>query len=354
MKIRAFITHKKAEHFNDCQDRFSINADTKSVALSDGMSQSWQQKIWAQLLVDTFCSSNDWNPSLKTVGDLSPIWRKKVEDYIQTLRATNAKENIIYRNERYLAEGESAGATLVGVRFDSYKWECNVLGDSCLITKDGSEYKFGTSQDTEKFDNNPDFYDSDSRKQGKGEVKKINGVLSSENPFILLVSDPFSDFLLEHKKQSDIETFVNQLLSIKSHNDFEFIVGQWRELGMHNDDSTLIIIEYDGNDDWSILHQDDLNTLLKSNEVVTEKSVPINVQETKNTQLVDNFPNFDENIISFDEFKEYFIKKSEKVFRSYNWLKHLIAPRRNKAERMKIVFEKIAKQIFDQYEIRKK
>ena len=52
MKIRAFITHKKAEHFNDCQDRFSINADTKSVALSDGMSQSWQQKIWAQLLVE--------------------------------------------------------------------------------------------------------------------------------------------------------------------------------------------------------------------------------------------------------------------------------------------------------------
>ena len=40
MKIRAFITHKKTEHFQDCQDRFCVNADTKSAAVSDGMSQS--------------------------------------------------------------------------------------------------------------------------------------------------------------------------------------------------------------------------------------------------------------------------------------------------------------------------
>ena len=50
MDIRAFITHKKAETFSDCQDRFSINSDTKSVAVSDGMSQSFFQKIWAEIL----------------------------------------------------------------------------------------------------------------------------------------------------------------------------------------------------------------------------------------------------------------------------------------------------------------
>lgn len=61
MDIRAFITHKKAETFSDCQDRFSINSDTKSVAVSDGMSQSFFQKIWAENLVDAFVDNSQWN-----------------------------------------------------------------------------------------------------------------------------------------------------------------------------------------------------------------------------------------------------------------------------------------------------
>ena len=54
MDIRAFITHKEAETFSDCQDRFSINSDTKSVAVSAGMSQSFSPNIWAEHLVDAF------------------------------------------------------------------------------------------------------------------------------------------------------------------------------------------------------------------------------------------------------------------------------------------------------------
>lgn len=353
MKIRAFITHKKAEHFNDCQDRFSINTSTKSVALSDGMSQSWQQKIWAQLLVDTFCNSKDWIPSFENVCNLSPIWRKQVEDYIQSLKNTKTKESIIYRNERCLAEGKSAGATLVGIRFESDKWECNVLGDSCLIAKEGSEYRFGTSQDTEKFDNHPDFYDSDSRKQGRGDVKKINGVLSPENRCILLVSDPFSDFLLEHKKLGDIDFYIDRLLEIKDHNDFELIVVQWRELGMHNDDSTLIIIEYDGNDNLNILHQDDLNKLVQSNEVVAEKSISTQILGDEKRAFVDNQIKEKQKNISLDEFKEYLLKEMEIVFRKFN-ISYWFQCKNKKRGKIEKSLDIIAERIFDKYEIRKK
>lgn len=51
MEIRAFITHKKAESFSDCQDRFSINPDTKSVAVSDGMSQSFFKRFGRRFLL---------------------------------------------------------------------------------------------------------------------------------------------------------------------------------------------------------------------------------------------------------------------------------------------------------------
>lgn len=287
MKIRAFITHKKAEHFSDCQDRFSINPDTKSVAVSDGMSQSWQQKIWAQLLVDTFCGDTDWVPTLESVRELSPIWKSNVEEYIQSLRAANAKESLIYRNERCLAEGKSAGATLVGIRFELNKWTCDVLGDSCLIAKIGNDYKFGTSQNTEQFDNHPDYFDSDSNKQGKGTYKTLSETLSSSNPLILLVSDPFSDYLLEHNKIGDIDALVNELLTINTHDEFEAIVAKWRNAGMHNDDSTLIILEYDSAEDWTILHQDDLEQLTEQENQIIVTPIEIKEETTALSQTID-------------------------------------------------------------------
>ena len=70
MKIKAFITHKEAELFADCQDRFGINQDTKSISVSDGMGSTWQQKIWAQILVDTFINSTEWQPTIESIKPL--------------------------------------------------------------------------------------------------------------------------------------------------------------------------------------------------------------------------------------------------------------------------------------------
>lgn len=345
MKIRAFITHKKAEHFSDCQDRFSINPDTKSVAVSDGMSQSWQQKIWAQLLVNTFCSDTDWKPTLESARELSPIWRKAVEEYIQSLRDTDAKESLIYRNERNLAEGQSAGATLVGIRFKANNWTCNVLGDSCLIAKIGGEYIFGTSQDVEKFDNNPDYLDSASNKKGRGTCKMLSEVMSSSNPFVLLVSDPFSDYLLEHKKIGDIDALANELLTINTHDEFEALVAKWRNAGMHNDDSTIIIMEYDGADEWTILHQDDLDVLIQNEQEVTK--VPISITNTEEPLPHQPSP------ISKEEFCKEFISLSENIF-SISPLRFLLDNKAKRREKLNLELMNIAEKLYNHFEIRKK
>lgn len=347
MKIRAFITHKKAEHFHDCQDRFSINCDTKSVAVSDGMSQSWQQKIWAELLVNTFCKEESWVPNLESVRELSPIWKENVEKYIQELKDNNAKESLIYRNERNLAEGKSAGATLVGVRFNGSNWECDVLGDSCLVAKIDNKYEFATSQDTEKFDNHPDYYDSDSNKQGRGELKNCKGLLSQSNPFIFLISDPFSDFLLEHNKKGDIEEYVKQLLLITNHEEFEKLVADWRSVGMHNDDSTLVIMEYDGSDEWNILHQDNLNELIriKQNTIQILQTIP--KEEPKEPSISQNMH------ISKEEFCEEFIKISKNVF-TMSPMKYLFSSKDNRRKIIEIELMHVAKELYDYYEILKK
>ncbi|WP_165157533.1 protein phosphatase 2C domain-containing protein [Parabacteroides sp. ZJ-118] len=274
MIIRAFITHKQAELFADCQDRFGVNPDTKSIAVSDGMGSTWQQKIWAQLLVDTYTGSNEWTPTIESIKPLCQTWRDRVTDFIQKLKDSNAPENMIYRNERNLSEGRSAGATFVGIRFCGYEWSGSVLGDSCLIEWDGKSAVFHTSQDVEAFDSYPDYFDSATSKDGKGTPKSIKGVLG-KGESLFLVSDPFSEFLLEHSKQEDIVNYVQQLWSLSSHKDFETLVCEWRKEGMHNDDTTLVIVENDNSEILTVTYTDDIIKMIEK-----EKSPQISDIET--------------------------------------------------------------------------
>lgn len=266
MKIKAFITHKQAELFADCQDRFGVNPDTKSIAVSDGMGSTWQQKIWAQLLVDTYIDSTDWCPSRETIKPLCQTWRNRVADFIQNLRDTSAPINIIYRSERNFVEGRSAGATFVGIRFNGDEWNGSVLGDSCLIEWDGKLAKFYTSQNVEKFDSYPDYFDSDPSKEGKGVPLPISGILT-KGTVIFLVSDPFSGFLFEHRNRDDIAHYIQQLLSLSSHDDFEALVCEWRKEGMQNDDTTLVIVENDDSENLTITYADNIAEIVENEKL---------------------------------------------------------------------------------------
>lgn len=296
MIIRAFITHKQAELFSDCQDRFGVNPETKSIAVSDGMGSTWQQKIWAQLLVDTYIESADWYPSKETIKPLCQTWRTKVADFIQNLKDTNASENMIYRNERNLSEGCSAGATFVGIRFNGNKWNGTVLGDSCLIEWDGNEAKFNTSQDTDAFDSYPDYFDSNPLKDGKGTPKSIEGMIK-DSTILFLVSDPFSEFMLEHSKQGNIAKYVKQLLSLASHNDFEALVDKWRKEGMHNDDTTLVIAESDNTEALSITNIDNIAKM-----VAKEKTSEVSLNQAKEVAQTSPKDSSQKNIEETEDF----------------------------------------------------
>lgn len=274
MKISAFITHKKSERYSDCQDRFSVNVNTKSIAVSDGMSQSYQQKIWASLLVESYTSG-----ALKTVTEeklyvLRVQWKRNVIDFIETLRADPTKEYLFRMNTNALALQKSAAATLLGIQFDGNKWEGIVLGDTCLIELD-SEHKvleIYTSQDKE-FDNYPDFLDSTTigLKQ-KGQVRQISGELKPGH-VLLLVSDPFSDIIHEFKN-GKIDLNIDDLLKIQTHDEFCQLVDRWRrEKGMTNDDSTLVIVTHDSTSDFNIVHADDILALIDE-EKVSEEPAP--------------------------------------------------------------------------------
>lgn len=334
MVIRAFITHKQAESFADCQDRFGVNPDTKSIAVSDGMGSTWQQKIWAELLVDTFTKRKDWNPTKESIKPLCQEWRNRVADFIQNLKDKGAPENRIYRNERNLADGRSAGATFVGIRFNGNDWNGSVLGDSCLIEWDGNEVKFNTSQASQTFDSYPDYFDSDASKEGKGEPKNIGGTLT-EGKYLLLVSDPFSEFLSEHNKQGNIAKHVQRLLSLSSHDDFETLVCEWRNNGMHNDDTTLVIVENDKSENLTIEYADKIEEMessqISANHAIENAKTPQENPSQEKDEAVKNFDVVQNNMEDIKkefltEFQQFLPKRfpKQKVKLKYKWTQKVV------------------------------
>lgn len=287
MKIRAFITHKKAELFSDCQDRFSISTDTKSVALADGMSQSYQQKIWANILVQQFTNHYDFVPNKEAIKELSTQWRAEVINFIGKLKTEKAPENLIYRNENSLAMHKSAGATFLGIRFNGQKWSGDVLGDSCLIEVEDYHIKrILTSQQGDQFDSYPDYFDSDALKDGKGTPLQIEGEINNKTS-IILVSDPFSDFLSEKHKENDEEKYLKELFAVSSHDEYEELVARWRDnYGMHNDDSTLIIIENDDSVNFTCSHIDDIQILIT--EEIKQQSIAKQEQACENNNSAES------------------------------------------------------------------
>ena len=128
MKIRAFITHKLAEKYEDCQDSYSIS--NNAIAVSDGMSQSIFPNWWAESLTKAFVKDN-WIPDTNNLEDIRLEWINKVNHFIDT---ETSKGKNLWRLKNSIAEKKGAGATICGIRFNNETdWAGYVLGDTCVI-----------------------------------------------------------------------------------------------------------------------------------------------------------------------------------------------------------------------------
>ena len=239
MRARGFIVQKACEQIADCQDRFSINAATGSVAVCDGMSQSLFPKYWAEIIAEQYTSDLEWIPSHHNVTALAPRWRERVERRLENLKAKGIDP---WRSESMLARGCSAGSTLVGVRTDGSFWRCDVLGDSCLVVIKGDKIEnIHSSMSTDHFDNYPDYFDSNPDRSGKGSVETCFGKWEG-NMILILVSDPLAGFLSSIRGTEKESTYIGELLNVESTDEFSILVEYWREEGMHNDDTTMLVL----------------------------------------------------------------------------------------------------------------
>ncbi len=281
MKIRAFITHKLKENYSECQDRFCINSDSHTIAVSDGMSQSVFPDYWAEILSSFYAKNGHCTDEDRK--ELCNVWLNKVVDFIST-EIHNGKNP--WRLQNCIEAQNGAGATLCGVKFfDAENWAGHVLGDSCIIEVDitRKEPINILSSESKTFDSYPDYYESFPNKVGRGQIKEFSGKLS-EGHCLLLVSDPFSEFLSNHK--GNCSQWLSRILELKGHEEYCSLVDDWRQEGLHNDDSTLCIIEPDGSVDFNIELGDDIYSLMESEKTPEVSNKSLQTKENSVTTVL--------------------------------------------------------------------
>lgn len=271
MKIRAYITHKLEENNSDCQDYFHINSERRKIAISDGVSQSIFSAKWAQMLVKAYTDSDS-----EDISTQLPSLQKRWLDFAQSeLEKLEKEGESTWMLENCLTEKQGAAATFCGIKIaDDGSWNGYALGDSCLleIAENNSILHFYPSV-KEDFGNSPDYFDSFT--EGKGKLCKISGKISVGQK-LLLVTDPFGELLYNRKKKGLESSYVSMLLSLNSYEDFLTLVDELRtKENMHNDDSTLVVVENDGQSTFEI-EETTLEQLLKNDE----KQVLKNGKET--------------------------------------------------------------------------
>lgn len=258
MKVKAYIYHKRAEKYSDCQDCFGINTQNNRIAVSDGMSQSIFPQWWAQILVDYYlengCIPQDIHP-------LQEKWQRMLCTEIEHREKeaiTNPKRDP-WRLKNLLAEKSGAGATLCGLTLGDSEWTCECLGDSCVIgINHDYSLNFYTSQVGE-FGNHPDYFDSFGKGRGEAIKKSVNRDVRA----ILIVTDPFAELFMIHENNYDfIKQRIKELTNLNNHKSFSELVENWRDMyGMHNDDSTLVLIDDISKSGFTIEYSDNLTEL---------------------------------------------------------------------------------------------
>lgn len=241
LTVYSFITHKKAESLDDCQDAFEVNEEHSRYAVADGATLSFFPKRWAELLVQNFCENPNLSLSQENWREwLVPIqekWYKQVEARVKTL-------NLFYLTNSFNAR-DPAVSTFIGLEIDKVegKWQAIVIGDSCLFHKRNFEFKSYLIERSEDFTSHPAAFAS-FPERNHYDPKFVGGEIQSGDMFIL-ATDALAKWIVQYEEADQVEEVLNQLKEIKTYEEFYSFVDLARDnenIRLVNDDVTLMLI----------------------------------------------------------------------------------------------------------------
>ena len=278
IEVSAFkVSSSDKETISKCQDSFSVNTQTATFAVADGVSQSLYPDIWAEILTKNYTDSpndffvSDENNNRILTSVLSDKYNEAFQKRYDSLLPQEQRNVKVKR-----IKTPYPAATFVGVKINNDKIIVECIGDSVLfhIDKTGIHSVCSMLQDDNakiSFDNRPQ-YITPSPKDQYGSV--ITQDIPLSECTLLVMTDALAEWFA--KLDNIEENAMPKLKGLSSHEQFsEFVSDLRKKRELKDDDTTLLVIEITDDGSKAIncvaKHIDDINAL-KLGEFADEKN----------------------------------------------------------------------------------
>lgn len=241
----------KTEFFGSCpkdlanpesnEDQFSLCLDSGRIAMCDGASESYDSKLWAQILTEKYVDD----------PGVTADW---VEAAVLDYESRNTPNSLSWSKQAAYERGSFA--TLLGIEYvpGCATVEVLAIGDSLAILFDAEEMKMIDTwpfNDPERFKEHPTLLSTLRehntfvgksgfwKKQGKHfDLKNI------AKPFLLCMTDALGEWAL--KEELSGSAGLTKLVAISTEEELAALVIKERSAKrMRVDDSTLLIFSFD-------------------------------------------------------------------------------------------------------------
>ncbi len=235
MSITVLQLHKRASYeFEHIQDKYAINSATKTFALADGTTQSFNSEIWAEIITKKFVENPIFNPN-----DLISFFTKQVDEYKSAkfeFSSNPAKASL-----EKAKQNKGGTATFIGFQFiNENKIDIIACGDTNLFLLN-SEKKITAFPftDFESLDANNHFINTEQLLQEKIDETffKLHSIEVKRDDVIILATDALSRLILKKPET------ISELLKIQDFDQLHsFCIKNWDNKELQEDDISAIII----------------------------------------------------------------------------------------------------------------
>lgn len=235
MSITVLQLHKRASYeFKHIQDKYAINSETKTFALADGTTQSFNSEIWSDIITKEFITNPVFVPN-----DLINTFTKQVTEYKSAkfeFSSNPAKASL-----EKAKQNKGGTATFIGLQFKvNNKLEIISCGDTNLFLMN-SENKIIAFPytDVDSLDANNCFINTEQLLHNNIDETffKQKSIEFKSDDVIILATDALSRLILNKPST------ISELLKLKEFNQLhDFCLKYWESKELQEDDISAIII----------------------------------------------------------------------------------------------------------------
>lgn len=277
MSITVLQLHKRASYeFKHIQDKYAINSATKTFALADGTTQSFNSEIWAEIITKEFVA----NPTFKP-NDLISSFTKQVSEYKSAkfeFSSNPAKASL-----EKAKQNKGGTATFIGLQFtEQNKLDVISCGDTnlFLLNSENKIIPFPFA-DVDSLDGNNYFINTEQLLQNRIDETffKQNTLEYLPTDVLIIATDALSRLIL--KKPSTITELLGIMNFEQLH---EFCLKYWESKELQEDDISAIIIPLNNMADLKLIHPPKDFSFPKEKE---EEFIPTSLQQKKQRNYTD-------------------------------------------------------------------